>query len=407
MAFSSVHDMIDLCKESGKPLYEVILESDLAESGLTRAESEAEMHRLWAVMQATSDGYCGADRSMSGFAGGDAAKVNAAAVRGVLYADGYFADVMAEALKTAECNACMKRIVAAPTAGSCGVLPAVLLPLRRRGLADEAAVHRALYIAAGFGQVVAARATLAGAEGGCQAEVGAASGMAAAALVDIKGGTAEQCAEAFAMALTNLEGLVCDPVAGLVEIPCIKRNVIGAMNAVSAADMALAGVVGHIPADEVIDAMAEVGNAMSKDPRDRHRRSGRHPHGPRHLRDRDDGQRGRGRLIFYGGKPAGTQHRSHCPNCLTSLHLDNEPGDRAADCGGQMEPVAVWVRKGGEWAIIHRCRLCGKLTSNRIAADDNPMLLMSIAMRPLCTPPFPLERIEEMTALMGGEGRIR
>ena len=115
MAFSSVHEMIDLCKESGKPLYEVILESDLAESGLTRAESEAEMHRLWAVMQATSDGYCGADRSMSGFAGGDAAKVNAAAARGVLYADGYFADVMAEALKTAECNACMKRIVAAPT----------------------------------------------------------------------------------------------------------------------------------------------------------------------------------------------------------------------------------------------------------------------------------------------------
>ena len=180
--------------------------------------------------------------------------------QGRLLGDDYLAAVTAEALKTAECNACMKRIVAAPTAGSCGVLPAVLLPLWRRGLADEAAVHRALYIAAGFGQVVAARATLAGAEGGCQAEVGAASGMAAAALVDIKGGTAEQCAEAFAMALTNLEGLVCDPVAGLVEIPCIKRNVIGAMT--------LAGVVGHIPADEVIDAMAEVGNAMSKDLRE-------------------------------------------------------------------------------------------------------------------------------------------
>ena len=125
-----------------------------------------------------------------------------------------------------------------------------------------------MYVAAGFGQVVASRATLAGAEGGCQAEVGAASAMAAAALVDLKGGTAEQCAEAFAMALTNLEGLVCDPVAGLVEIPCVKRNVIGAMNAVSAADMALSGVVGHIPADEVIDAMAEVGNAMSKDLRE-------------------------------------------------------------------------------------------------------------------------------------------
>ena len=151
MAFSSVHDMVELCKESGKPLYEVILESDLAESGLTRAESEAEMHRLWAVMRSTSDGYCGADRSMSGFAGGDAAKVSAAAAQGALYADGFFADVMSEALKTAECNACMKRIVAAPTAGSCGVLPAVLLPLWRRGLADEDAVHHALYVAAGFG----------------------------------------------------------------------------------------------------------------------------------------------------------------------------------------------------------------------------------------------------------------
>ena len=268
MAFSSVHEMVELCKSTGKPLFELILESDLAESGLTRAESEAEMHRLWSVMQATSDDYCGADRSMSGFAGGDAAKVSAAAAQGLLYADGFFAEVMAEALKTAECNACMKRIVAAPTAGSCGVLPAVLLPLYRAGACDEDAVCRALYVAAGFGQVVAARATLAGAEGGCQAEVGAASAMAAAALVDLRGGTAEACAEAFAMALTNLEGLVCDPVAGLVELPCIKRNVIGAVNAVSAADMAMAGIVGHIPADEVVDAVAVVGAAMSKDLRE-------------------------------------------------------------------------------------------------------------------------------------------
>lgn len=268
MAFSSVHEMIDLCKESGKPLYEVILESDLAESGLTRAESEAEMHRLWAVMQATSDGYCGADRSMSGFAGGDAAKVNVAAARGVLYADGYFADVMAEALKTAECNACMKRIVAAPTAGSCGVLPAVLLPLARSGEADEESICDALYVAAGFGQVIAARATLAGAEGGCQAEVGAASAMAAAALCHLKGGAPEQCAAAAAMALGNLLGLVCDPVAGLVEVPCVKRNVVGAVNAVSCANMALAGVDYAIPCDEVIDAMGRVGSLLSPDLRE-------------------------------------------------------------------------------------------------------------------------------------------
>ena len=101
---------------------------------------------------------------------------------------------------------------------------------------------------------------------------------------------------------------------------------------------------------------------------------------------------------------AGSGHRNHCPNCLCSLHVDEEPGDRQADCGGIMEPVGVWVRKNGEWAIIQRCRRCGHFSSNRIAADDNPMKLMSIAMRPLSQPPFPLERVEEMTALMGGDG---
>ena len=103
---------------------------------------------------------------------------------------------------------------------------------------------------------------------------------------------------------------------------------------------------------------------------------------------------------------AGSRHRNHCPNCLTSLHVDNEPGDRASDCGGRMEPISVWIRKSGEWAIIHRCARCGALSSNRIAADDNPMKLMSIAMRPLTQPPFPIERIEELTRLMGGEGSL-
>ena len=111
-----------------------------------------------------------------------------------------------------------------------------------------------------------------------------------------------------------------------------------------------------------------------------------------------------GRLCTPGR--AGSNHRNHCPNCLSSLHVDIEPGDRASDCGGIMEPVAVWVRKGGEWAIIHRCKRCGALSSNRVAADDNPMKLMSIAMKPLCEPPFPLERIEEMTELMGGDGQM-
>jgi transcription elongation factor Elf1 len=112
-----------------------------------------------------------------------------------------------------------------------------------------------------------------------------------------------------------------------------------------------------------------------------------------------------GRLVVPNG--AGSDHRNHCPYCLTSMHLDIEPGDREADCGGAMEPVAVWVRKNGEWAIIHRCKICGALSSNRIAADDNPMKLMSIAMKPVSFPPFPLEKIEEMTKLMGGGGELK
>lgn len=112
-----------------------------------------------------------------------------------------------------------------------------------------------------------------------------------------------------------------------------------------------------------------------------------------------------GRLVVPNG--AGSDHRNHCPYCLTSMHLDIEPGDREADCGGAMEPVAVWVRKNGEWAIIHRCKICGALSSNRIAADDNPMKLMSIAMKPVSSPPFPLEKIEEMTKLMGGDGELK
>ena len=112
-----------------------------------------------------------------------------------------------------------------------------------------------------------------------------------------------------------------------------------------------------------------------------------------------------GRLVVPNG--AGSDHRNHCPYCLTSMHLDIEPGDREADCGGAMEPVAVWVRKNGEWAIIHRCKICGALSSNRIAGDDNPMKLMSIAMKPVSSPPFPLEKIEEMTKLMGGDGELK
>jgi L-serine dehydratase len=268
MAFVSVSEMLAAAQKSGLPLPRVIIESDLAESGITADESRKKMDALWQVMQETSKEYDPARRSASGLTGGDAARVTEACAKGQLFGGDYLGAVIAEALKTAECNACMQRIVAAPTAGSCGVLPAVLLPLARMGKADDAACCEALYVAAGFGQVIASRATLAGAEGGCQAEVGAASAMAAAALCYLGAGSPVQCSEAAAMALAGLLGLVCDPVAGLVEVPCVKRNVTGAVNAVAAADMALSGVTFTIPCDEVIDAMGRIGSQLTSDLRE-------------------------------------------------------------------------------------------------------------------------------------------
>ena len=161
-----------------------------------------------------------------------------------------------------ESNACMRRVVAAPTAGACGVMPAVLIPLYWRGNIPEEKMLEAMFTASGIGAVIAYRACISGAAGGCQAEIGSASAMAAGALVYLRGGTEEQLCHAVAMALKNLMGLVCDPVAGLVEVPCIKRNVIGAVNAIAAADMALAGIESRIPVDEVIDAMGEVGRRL-------------------------------------------------------------------------------------------------------------------------------------------------
>ena len=205
------------------------------------------------------EGYDPARRSACNLTGGDARKVETCAVS---LAGPVLTEIIATALKVGECNACMGRIVAAPTAGACGVLPAVLLPIRKKYDFSEEKMVKALYVSAGFGQVIATRASIAGAEGGCQAEIGSASAMAAAALVSLLGGTPEQMAAACATALQNLLGLVCDPVAGLVEVPCVKRNVIGAVNALTAAELALAGVENVIPCDEVIDAMRAVGDVM-------------------------------------------------------------------------------------------------------------------------------------------------
>ena len=255
--FGSVEALLSASAE--KPLWQAVLEDDCQDRDADPDASLARMGKLWQTMKQSVLDYDPTRRSPCGLSGGQGA---AMADHADPICGPFLQEVIATALKMGEQNACMGRIVAAPTAGACGVLPAVLIPLQRKdGLADEVMV-RCLYVAAGFGQVIATRASISGAEGGCQAEVGSASGMAAAALVHARGGTGEQMAAACAMALQNVLGLVCDPVAGLVEVPCVKRNVMGAVNALSCADMALAGLDGAIPCDEVIDAMGAVGRAL-------------------------------------------------------------------------------------------------------------------------------------------------
>lgn len=199
-------------------------------------------------------------RSVSGMAGGQAALLSQHAP-GAL-GGSVLGKATAKALAVAECNACMGKIVAAPTAGACGILPAALLTMQEeRGYSDDQLVD-ALFTAAAIGRVIAKRASISGAEGGCQAECGSASAMAAAALVELAGGTAQMASDACAFAIMNCLGLVCDPVDGLVEVPCVYRNVAGVANAFTAADMALAGIHSPIDADSVIDTMRAVGDAM-------------------------------------------------------------------------------------------------------------------------------------------------
>lgn len=257
MAFVSVENLLRAAGDM--PLWEAVLTDDLRDRGGERDTSWEKMTRLWRAMVESVEGYDPARRSACNLTGGDARKVE---TRAVSLAGPVLTDIIATALKVGECNACMGRIVAAPTAGASGVLPAVLLPIRKKYDFSEEEMVKALYVSAGFGQVIATRASIAGAEGGCQAEIGSASAMAAAALVSLLGGSPEQMAAACGTALQNLLGLVCDPVAGLVEVPCVKRNVIGAVNALTAAELALAGVENVIPCDEVIDAMRAVGDVM-------------------------------------------------------------------------------------------------------------------------------------------------
>ena len=229
----------------------------------TNEDMDARMRQALAVMrESVTQGLDPKTRSVSGLTGGNAAKYMAAALTGRTAGGSLMGRVCARALAVAECNAAMGRIVAAPTAGACGILPAALLTMQEEYGCTDGQLVDALYVAGAFGLIIANRASIAGAQGGCQAECGSAAGMTAAAVVFLKGGSPRQQADACAFALMNLMGLVCDPVHGLVEVPCVFRNVGAVSVALSAADMALSGIDCPIHCDEVIDAMRQVGDAL-------------------------------------------------------------------------------------------------------------------------------------------------
>ena len=260
MAIESLRALMEASEN--RDICDVILESDCVDRGVTKEASFKKMRALYAAIHRAKAGYDPKLRSASGMVGGDGAKMRAYVQSGKTICGDYIGQVIAQALEMGESNACMKCIVAAPTAGSCGVLPAVLLPYQAREGLDDDAMVRAMYVAGAIGQVVAAKASIAGAAGGCQAEIGTASAMGAAALCYLGGGDAQAVCHAAAIAIKSMLGLVCDPIAGLVEVPCVKRNAAGAMIAMSSADMALAGIRSAVPPDEVILAMREVGDKM-------------------------------------------------------------------------------------------------------------------------------------------------
>ena len=263
LKYESIQELVEEAGKQGVRISELVLRDQAVAMEATELELYEKMEIDFQVMRdAVKAGQKKEQRSMSGLTGGEGWKMKTYAEGGGSLCGTFLAGAISRALAVAGCNASMGRIVAAPTAGSCGILPGCLVSLwEERGI-PERDIILSMFTAGAFGMVIAGRASIAGAQGGCQAECGSAAAMAAAALVELMGGTPAQCADACAIAIANQLGLVCDPVAGLVEIPCIKRNVSGLMVAFSSADLALAGIEARIPADECLDAMRSVGDTM-------------------------------------------------------------------------------------------------------------------------------------------------
>lgn len=262
--FNSMEELIKTAVEKGKNISDIVVEEQSVEIGKSAETLQQAMFENLKAMKEAIDGGLKPDvKSVSGLSGGDAFRLMEAVQGGKAIGGNILSKALVKAMATSEFNACMGRIVAAPTAGSCGIIPSALITFMEEYNIPESKIIAGLFTAAGIGMVVANRASISGAEGGCQAECGSASAMAAGALVEIMGGTPKMVGHACAIAIKNNLGLVCDPVAGLVEVPCIKRNAGGVANALVAAELALAGIKSVIPVDEVIDVMKSVGNLMT------------------------------------------------------------------------------------------------------------------------------------------------
>ncbi|MDO4438506.1 MAG: L-serine ammonia-lyase, iron-sulfur-dependent, subunit alpha [Eubacteriales bacterium] len=261
--YDSVRELTEAVAKSGRSLSELVIEDQAEAMELSTDEVYRKMEERFDVMvEAVHSGNDKNLRSTSGLTGGEGYKLNKYSQENGGIMGEFMTKAIGRALSVSGLNAAMGKIVATPTAGSCGIMPGCFVSLYEdRGFSKEAIV-KSMFTASAIGMVIAKRANVAGAEGGCQAECGSAAAMVAAAMTELYGGNAEMSAHAAAIAISNQLGLVCDPVAGLVEIPCIKRNAQGVVTAMAAADMALAGLKSEIPCDEVIDAMKSVGDML-------------------------------------------------------------------------------------------------------------------------------------------------
>lgn len=260
--FRNVRELVERAETENKLISEIMIEQEMLITDRSREDIMKQMDRNLTVMEEAVEKGLQGVRSTSGLTGGDAVLIQNYMKKGNTLSGELLLDAVSKAVATNEVNAAMGTICATPTAGSAGVVPGTLFAVIHKLNPTREQMINYLFTSGAFGFVVANNASISGAAGGCQAEVGSAAGMAAAAITEMAGGTPQQCSEAFAITLKNMLGLVCDPVAGLVEVPCVKRNAMGAANALVAADMALAGVTSRIPCDEVIDAMYKIGQTM-------------------------------------------------------------------------------------------------------------------------------------------------